>query len=879
MCRRLREGSIIRPDFGWTVFPAEAKVLAVASELPVGGISIPRPAATLSLALVAMLLCVGNGLATLSVVATSTLRSGLVPAMLSPPPRLGALVPLTGGLSAYGPGMANAVQLVGEQVNASGGLRGTNLSVFAEDSQTDPNAAKAAASDLIQAKGVQAIVGDASASGTLAAFQVAQPAGIVMMSPSASSPLLSTVDTGDLLWRTTASDSLEGKAAASLAFTNFSYRRMGILVPNNPYGRAVGASFQENFTTLGGTVLLVVLYNEYQTDYSSALTALFSMNPDAVFLVAFPPSGQVIIQNWWANHTAWPTHWILNDGMEDQKTFDQLRSAGVNTTGFTGLAPSRSPNARGLDAYARYRSAYFARFGQEPTYYSENAYDAAFVLALAMYVANSTDPTQFRAALRYVANPPGRTILPGQWPEAIAALDAGENIDYWGAANRVDFDRYGDVGTAYGVWLVNETGVIGTAAVLDEPIFWTPAPEDSLPPHVAISSPTEGALLSGVSTIQGTANASLGIVAVQVQVDGGVWQNATGSATWTFDLDTTTLTDGPHRIAARTFDGTHYSSEATVDVTVDNSPPSVVIQSPLAGAYVAASLAMANWSATDAVSGIERIEVQLDTSTPLVLPGTATNQSFANLAEGAHSLTVRAIDRAGNVGERSVAFIADASGPMTAFSIEGTQGDAFWFTSEVRITLEFVDSGSGVGTTFIRVDQNPWQVYTTPLVLSADGVYNVSFYARDRVGNLGGSTWVRIPIDRTPPDLTVDPLPALVTHSGVTVTWNGSDGTSGIRGYEISVDGGPFGSVGTATSRQLILADGDHSIRIRATDNAGHNVTASVVVRVDTNVFSFSGPYGGAPTIALPVVIAAIALVLLWRRSRLRRGGAAKPGP
>src|SRR2546422_2821258 len=138
---------------------------------------------------------------------------------------------------------------------------------------------------------------------------------------------------------------------------------------------------------------------------------------------------------------------------------------------------------------------------------------------------------------------------------------------------------------------------------------------------------------------------------------------------------------------------------------------------------------------------------------------------------------------------------------------------------------------------------------------------------------------VRIPIDRTPPDLTVDPLPALVTHSGVTVTWTGSDGTSGIRGYEISVDGGPFGSVGTATSRQLILADGDHSIRIRATDNAGHNVTASVVVRVDTNVFSFSGPYGGAPTVALPIIIAAIGLVLFLGRGRLRGRGPAKPGP
>src|SRR5207245_1053251 len=227
------------------------------------------------------------------------------------------------------------------------------------------------------------------------------------------------------------------------------------------------------------------------------------------------------------------------------------------------------------------------------------------------------------------------TILPGQWAEAVAALDAGENIDYWGAANRVDFDRYGDVGTAYGVWLVDSAGVIRTDAVLDEPIFWTPAPEDSLPPRVTISSPSEGALLSGVAPIQGTANASLGIVAIQVQVDGGEWQNATGSVTWTFDLNTTALSDGPHRVAARTFDGTHYSSEAAIDVTVDNSPPSVVIRSPLAGAYVSASLALANWSATDPVSGVQRLEVRLSTCPPLGLTGPRRTEAFANHAEPA----------------------------------------------------------------------------------------------------------------------------------------------------------------------------------------------------------------------------------------------------
>ena len=263
-----------------------------------------------------------------------------------------------------------------------------------------------------------------------------------------------------------------------------------------------------------------------------------------------------------------------------------------------------------------------------------------------------------------------------------------------------------------------------------------------------------------------------------------------------------------------------------------------------------------------------------------------TGRAAVSLAFTLHNLLVasgsalngRVIDRVGNVGEQSVSFFADASGPTTAFWINGTQGSGAWFISAVQITLAFTDSGSGVDTTFVRVGSNPYQPYSAPLVLGTDGVYDVSYYARDRVGNVGGTTSVRIPIDLTLPELTVEPLPPVLTHSGVTITWTGSDATSGINGYAISVDGAAFESVGTMSAKLLVLTDGDHAIRVRATDNAGHNVTGSVVIRVDTNVFSFSGPYGGAPTIALPIVVAAIALVFLWRRSRLRRGQTRGPG-
>src|SRR5207302_6079006 len=145
--------------------------------------------------------------------------------------------------------------------------------------------------------------------------------------------------------------------------------------------------------------------------------------------------------NWWSNHAAWPTHWILTDGMDDQVTMDKLRSAGVNTTGFIGLAPTRSSTATGMDAYERFRAAFAARFGSDPVILSENAYDSAFVLALAMHASGSTDPSVFRRAIRYVANPPGMMILPGQWAQAVAALDAGQAIDYCGSLIRVDFDN------------------------------------------------------------------------------------------------------------------------------------------------------------------------------------------------------------------------------------------------------------------------------------------------------------------------------------------------------------------------------------------------------------------------------------------------------
>ncbi|MEA2054594.1 MAG: carboxypeptidase regulatory-like domain-containing protein, partial [Candidatus Thermoplasmatota archaeon] len=99
-------------------------------------------------------------------------------------------------------------------------------------------------------------------------------------------------------------------------------------------------------------------------------------------------------------------------------------------------------------------------------------------------------------------------------------------------------------------------------------------PPANQPPTVNITSPSDGATVNEMVSIQGTASDSDGTVQnVEVKIDEGSWQTATGTTSWSYDWDTTTISDGSHTIHARSYDGTDYSTIAQVNVTVDNNQP------------------------------------------------------------------------------------------------------------------------------------------------------------------------------------------------------------------------------------------------------------------------------------------------------------------
>jgi hypothetical protein len=90
-------------------------------------------------------------------------------------------------------------------------------------------------------------------------------------------------------------------------------------------------------------------------------------------------------------------------------------------------------------------------------------------------------------------------------------------------------------------------------------------------PTCTISSPSSGEKVSGTVTISGTSSDSDGTVeSVEIRIDSGSWNEVTGTTSWSYELDTTDLTNGAHKVYARASDGTDYSNEVSVNIDVDN---------------------------------------------------------------------------------------------------------------------------------------------------------------------------------------------------------------------------------------------------------------------------------------------------------------------
>lgn len=339
--------------------------------------------------------------------------------------KLGVILGFTGPIESLTPQMADAAEMAMSEVTASGALMGgaTVTPVRGDSTCIDAAAATAGAERLITADGVKGIMG-ADCSGVTGAIlaNVAVPNGVVMVSPSATSPGLSAAEDNGLFFRTAPSDARQGEVLATVLMER-GVGSVAVSYTNNDYGKGLADSFSAAFEAKGGEVTLVAAHEDGKADYSAEVGALASAGGDVLVVAGYVDQGGAGIVRAALDTGAFDT-FAFPDGMIGQSLADNF---GTDIEGSFGTVPGTdSPGA------AKFAEMVGDAFDPSSPFTGES-YDAAALIMLAMQAAGSVEPGDYKSKIMDVANAPGEPIYPGELAKALEILAGGGEVDYVGA--------------------------------------------------------------------------------------------------------------------------------------------------------------------------------------------------------------------------------------------------------------------------------------------------------------------------------------------------------------------------------------------------------------------------------------------------------------
>ena len=369
---------------------------------------------------------------------------------------IGTILPQTGDLAQFGPGMQNGADLAVQQIQACDTM---GINMTAEDSGTTEQTAADAADKLINSDNVGAIVGAASSRVSFAVVDPAVQSSVVQISPASTSPDFTDYEDNGYFFRTVPSDNLQGEILAQIV-EDEGYETVNIIALNDDYGQGIADTFEQAFTDTGGEVAANVAYDPQGQSFDSEVQQVSQGNPDAILMVAFPETGTSIIQAAQETGLVGEVPFLFTDGLADPE-FPQ--DAGVDLEGERGTRPA-SEGPGGED----FASAYDEEYGEEVSTFSANTYDAVMLAALAAAAGGDTDGQTIQENMQSVSQG-GEEVLPSDICEGLEMAAEGEDINYEGAAGSQNFDDNGDVTSQYELWEFGPEGQIERVELIDAP--------------------------------------------------------------------------------------------------------------------------------------------------------------------------------------------------------------------------------------------------------------------------------------------------------------------------------------------------------------------------------------------------------------------------
>lgn len=348
-------------------------------------------------------------------------------------------------------GIQLAIELRGGEVI------GREIELIGEDSLCNAEGGQVAAQRLAANTELIGIIGSSCSSEAVAGLPIISEAGLLMISPSNTSPRLTTDDpAANGAWmpgyyRTAHNDLFQGEIAAQFAISELGVSRLATVHDGSAYAESLQAVMAEVFAELGGEVVFQGAVNVGDVDFSAILTNIASQNPDIIYFPIFEPESSFLATQ------------VANiPGLEDvilMSADGSLAPSFIANTGNAALGmyfsgPYVTPDT---EEYQEFLANWAEVVGGDVGPFSEHAFDATNILldAIEAVAIIQEDGTAIigRQALR----------------DALTSLSG-----YVGLTGTLECNEFGDcaTGEAIAIFQVTEATLAGEWPM---PAIWTPA--------------------------------------------------------------------------------------------------------------------------------------------------------------------------------------------------------------------------------------------------------------------------------------------------------------------------------------------------------------------------------------------------------------------
>ncbi len=310
--------------------------------------------------------------------------------------KIGAVLAVTGPASFLGAPEAKTLQMLVEQTNARGGLKGKKVELIIKDTGASPEKAISFTKQLIEEERVFAILGPTTSGETMAIKALAEENKTLLLSCAAAEVIVQPVATH--VFKTPQKDS----DAVIKIFNEMKARkisRIAVLSSNTGFGKAGKEQLEKLAPAHGMQIAMSEVYDKAATDLTAEATKVKAAGAQAVVNWSIEPAQSIVIKNLRQIGLTIPIFQSHGFG-----NIAYVKAAGAAAEGVmfplgrlpvAALLPDNHPQKKLL---LEYQAAYQKRFGEEPSTFGGHAYDAYTILAQAVERVGA-DREKVRAAI------------------------------------------------------------------------------------------------------------------------------------------------------------------------------------------------------------------------------------------------------------------------------------------------------------------------------------------------------------------------------------------------------------------------------------------------------------------------------------------------